>query len=88
MAQMVVDGGGGEPLAVALVGSDVEIFVEILQGRWRHLEVAVVLDDGLRFLGCEPPPFPVLPDDGAGLSVEPHSWAYSRCWRVPSAARR
>lgn len=70
MTQMVVDGGGSEPLAVTLVGGDVEIIVEILQGRRCHLEVVVVLNDGLRLLRREPPLFPVLPDDGTGLPVE------------------
>ena len=54
-AQVVEDGGGRQPLAVGVVGGDVVVFVEILEGRRCHLEASVVVDDGLRLVGGEPP---------------------------------
>ena len=54
VAQVFIDGCGGHPLAFAFVEGGFEILVEVLNGRWRECELAVVGDDFVDVRFVEP----------------------------------
>ena len=54
MAQVFIDGCGGYPVAFAFVKGGLEVLVEVLYGRWRECELAVVGDDFVHVRLVEP----------------------------------
>ena len=70
VAEVLVDDGGGLPLAVYLVGGSIVVFVEVLDGRGDELVLVIVCHEGLDFLGGEPPLLLVAHNEVVGLVVK------------------